>query len=98
MGFQTGNILEPSMGVGNFFGLLPEQMQLRKLGRVYFTYEVLCVLSQVLTQLLAGRLNRNLSVCQNCRAFARTYIWYNATISGIVTIHSRVVTTLIALA
>ncbi len=24
MGFQTGNILEPSMGVGNFFGLLPE--------------------------------------------------------------------------
>lgn len=71
---------------------------LRKLGRVYFTYEVLCVLSQVLTQLLAGRLNRNLSGCQNCRAFARTYIWYNATISGIVTIHSSVVTTLIALA
>ena len=27
MGFQTGNILEPSMGVGNFFGMLPEQMQ-----------------------------------------------------------------------
>ena len=27
MGFQTGNILEPSMGVGNFFGLLPEAMQ-----------------------------------------------------------------------
>ncbi len=27
MGFQTGNILEPSMGVGNFFGLLPEEMQ-----------------------------------------------------------------------
>ena len=27
MGFQTGNILEPSMGVGNFFGLLPESMQ-----------------------------------------------------------------------
>ena len=26
MGFQTGNILEPSMGVGNFFGLLPEEM------------------------------------------------------------------------
>ena len=27
MGFETGNILEPSMGVGNFFGLLPESMQ-----------------------------------------------------------------------
>lgn len=27
MGFKTGNILEPSMGVGNFFGMLPEQMQ-----------------------------------------------------------------------
>ena len=27
MGFQTGNILEPSMGVGNFFGLLPQEMQ-----------------------------------------------------------------------
>jgi len=27
MGFQTGNILEPSMGIGNFFGMLPEQMQ-----------------------------------------------------------------------
>ena len=31
MGFQTGNILEPSMGVGNFFGCLPEQMQSSKL-------------------------------------------------------------------
>ena len=27
MGFETGNILEPSMGVGNFFGMLPEEMQ-----------------------------------------------------------------------
>ena len=27
MGFQTGNILEPSMGVGNFFGMLPESMK-----------------------------------------------------------------------
>jgi len=26
MGFQQGNILEPSCGVGNFFGLLPEDM------------------------------------------------------------------------
>ena len=27
MGFQIGNILEPAMGVGNFFGLLPQEMQ-----------------------------------------------------------------------
>ena len=27
MGFQSGNILEPSMGVGNFFGILPDSMQ-----------------------------------------------------------------------
>ena len=26
MGFTTGNILEPSCGVGNFFGLIPESM------------------------------------------------------------------------
>ena len=26
MGFETGNILEPSMGVGNFFGMLPDSM------------------------------------------------------------------------
>ena len=26
MGFEGGRILEPSMGVGNFFGLLPESM------------------------------------------------------------------------
>lgn len=31
MGFQAGNILEPSMGIGNFFGLLPEAMQDSKL-------------------------------------------------------------------
>ena len=31
MGFQTGNILEPSMGVGNFFGLLPQEMSTSKL-------------------------------------------------------------------
>jgi N12 class adenine-specific DNA methylase len=31
MGFQTGNILEPSMGVGNFFGCLPEEMHGSKL-------------------------------------------------------------------
>ncbi len=27
MGFRSGNILEPSMGVGNFFGMLPDAMQ-----------------------------------------------------------------------
>ena len=26
MGFHSGNILEPSMGIGNFFGMLPESM------------------------------------------------------------------------
>ena len=31
MGFQAGNILEPSCGVGNFFGLLPESMSASKL-------------------------------------------------------------------
>ena len=31
MGFQTGNILEPSCGVGNFFGCLPETMAGSKL-------------------------------------------------------------------
>ena len=31
MGFQTGNILEPSCGVGNFFGCLPETMADSKL-------------------------------------------------------------------
>ena len=27
MGFKSGSILEPSMGVGNFFGMLPDTMQ-----------------------------------------------------------------------
>ena len=27
MGFETGTILEPSCGVGNFFGMLPEEMR-----------------------------------------------------------------------
>ena len=31
MGFEKGNILEPAMGVGNFFGMLPEAMQDSKL-------------------------------------------------------------------
>ncbi len=31
MGFRTGNILEPSCGIGNFFGMLPENMTESKL-------------------------------------------------------------------
>ena len=31
MGFEKGNILEPSCGIGNFFGLLPEKMSNSKL-------------------------------------------------------------------
>ena len=31
MGFKTGNILEPAMGVGNFFGMLPEEMRSSRL-------------------------------------------------------------------
>ncbi len=27
MGFTKGNILEPSMGIGNFFGMLPDEMK-----------------------------------------------------------------------
>ena len=27
MGFEKGNILEPAMGIGNFYGCLPEKMQ-----------------------------------------------------------------------
>ena len=31
MGFTSGNILEPSMGIGNFFGMLPESMAASRL-------------------------------------------------------------------
>lgn len=31
MGFRTGNVLEPAMGVGNFFGLVPDSMKNSKL-------------------------------------------------------------------
>ena len=31
MGFRAGNILEPSCGVGNFFGMLPEEMSASRL-------------------------------------------------------------------
>lgn len=31
MGFRNGNVLEPSMGIGNFFGVMPESMRGSKL-------------------------------------------------------------------
>ncbi len=31
IGFKSGNVLEPSMGVGNFFGLFPDSMRGSKL-------------------------------------------------------------------
>ncbi len=31
MGFEKGNVLEPAMGIGNFFGMIPENMQDSKL-------------------------------------------------------------------
>ncbi len=31
MGFKSGNVLEPAMGIGNFYGCLPEKMQKSKL-------------------------------------------------------------------
>ena len=31
LGFEKGNILEPSMGVGNFFGMLPDKLQQSRL-------------------------------------------------------------------
>ena len=31
MGFRTGNVLEPSCGVGNFFGMLPDDMSSSRL-------------------------------------------------------------------
>lgn len=31
MGFESGNILEPAMGIGNFFGMLPPAMQRSRL-------------------------------------------------------------------
>ena len=36
MGFSKGNILEPAMGIGNFFGMLPENMQESRLYGVEF--------------------------------------------------------------
>ena len=77
---------------------MPLGFRSRKPRGICYALFVFFVSVQALTRSLAGILDGSLSGGQNYRAFARTYIWYNATISGIVTIHSRVVTTLIALA
>ena len=38
MGFENGNILEPAMGIGNFFGMLPPEMQSSRLYGVELDY------------------------------------------------------------
>ena len=40
MGFKSGNILEPSMGIGNFFGVMPESMRESKLYGVELDYRL----------------------------------------------------------
>ncbi|HAB60403.1 MAG TPA: hypothetical protein DCE48_06835 [Lachnospiraceae bacterium] len=47
MGFRTGNILEPSMGVGNFFGLLPETCKQSQL----YGVELDCISGRIARQL-----------------------------------------------
>ena len=52
MGFETGNILEPSCGVGNFFGMLPEEMQNSRL----YGVELDSVSGRIAQQLYPGRI------------------------------------------
>ena len=47
MGFRTGNILEPSCGVGNFFGMLPESMA----GSRLYGVELDCISGRIAKQL-----------------------------------------------
>ena len=47
MGFETGNILEPSMGVGNFFGMLPEEMRNSRLYGVELDHVSGCIAKQL---------------------------------------------------
>ncbi len=56
MGFKTGNILEPSCGVGNFFGLLPESMAASKL----YGVELDSITGRIAQQLYP---KANISVC-----------------------------------
>lgn len=55
MGFQTGNILEPSMGVGNFFGLLPESMQ----GSRLYGVELDSITGRIAQKLYPARISPN---------------------------------------
>ncbi len=47
MGFKTGNILEPAMGIGNFFGLVPESMT----GSKFYGVELDSVTGRIAKQL-----------------------------------------------
>ncbi|MBS6322986.1 MAG: DEAD/DEAH box helicase family protein, partial [Clostridium sp.] len=55
MGFRTGNILEPSCGIGNFFGLLPESMAGSKL----YGIELDSITGRIATQLYQ---NENIAI------------------------------------
>ena len=50
MGFRTGNILEPSCGVGNFFGMLPENM----VGSQLYGVELDSITGRIARQLYPG--------------------------------------------
>ena len=50
MGFEKGNILEPAMGVGNFFGMLPDEMNNSKM---YVTIRIDFVLFSFVQKLKA---------------------------------------------
>ena len=56
MGFKNGNILEPSMGIGNFFGLLPDKMSSSKL----YGVELDSISGRIAQQLYP---NAKISVC-----------------------------------
>lgn len=56
LGFEQGNILEPSMGVGNFFGLLPEQLRNSRL----YGVEIDSISGEIAKQLYP---KANVSIC-----------------------------------
>ena len=47
MGFREGNILEPSCGIGNFIGLLPEKMKESKIYGVEIDPISACIAQQL---------------------------------------------------
>ncbi len=55
MGFQTGNILEPACGIGNFFGLVPESMKNSKL----YGVELDSITGRIAKQLYQKRQHRS---------------------------------------